>query len=201
MKNIKTDIAAPILITIAIGLSGCGGGSDTFDEEQTMLTPADDKTVDNQQAPSGPSQGDARNQLIGTWDWCDEALQITITFTEDRVAYDVVTYHNVDCTGTKIVYGFEAEDDIPVWSGSYEVTGTSTTDSGLIALNLDILWDTYYGNNWLLFPDSQIIEMHYDIVYTGVEGSLLFSSTFSPGAYGNARPVSLNLEHSYFLRD
>lgn len=166
MTNRIRKVSTPIaLCTSLLFIAACSSGSSdsnndpdvNLDDETDVQIPVDDADT-------------TATDIIGTWVVCNDVggLRSEYQFTAD-------TYTNR--VGSGSCAGFESADSVLENAGPYEITGTTTSDSGLEAYTMELTTETINGSPVF----ASLIETRYRLAYTGTADQLFFSNDTRDG--------------------
>ncbi len=164
LTRMRRVSASGALCTSLLLLAACSSGS----SDNTVVA---DNNLDDEtevQAPANNSDGTA-GDVVGTWVVCNDAggLRFEYIFSND-------TY--INRVGSGNCAGFDSDGPLEN-AGSYAITGTTTSDSGLEAYTMELTTETIEG-----FPVFQdLIEKRYRLAYTGTADQLVFSNDTRDG--------------------
>lgn len=176
-KKIRKISALGVLCTSLTLLAACSSGSDSNNDsgvspDNDAGTPA---VEGNAEAPE--------SALLGSWVLCNEVGGL-------RVEYEFTATMYSNSVGAGTCAGFASADQVSVNAGPYEITGTTTSDSGLTASTMELTTETIQGSPVF----ESLIETRFRLAFTGTPNELVFSSDTREG---EERSLTLDLSSPY----
>ena len=212
-NRLKLPVAMSVIV---LSIGACGSGSDTADSDiagdssavlnESVLNAGDQQSVFTTEIEPDVANPDSAIALDGTWDQCGGTLRNTYVFQGDTWALYTVIFEFDGCQGD--VVSVDLPTDEPLFSGTFNFAGETTTESGLIARNIDFLTTRAYNVAVTIvdqgeFASSTNLEtldiLSYDIVYNGTLGELIFGN--GSGNSPEQRPTSLTFELPFVRRE
>ena len=202
-----------LAIGVALSVSACGSGSDTTTPDATDFTdPAlsvrnEDTGEINQPLIATPDvepvdiNFNGASELSGTWVQCGGGIQNTYVFDGSNFEFNFALYEYDNCQGDVISSGPPPSQ--PLFSGTYVLSGITTTFSGLTAMNIDFTTTYWYSeidsvDNLLTLYEEDLVIISHDIVYAGTIDELVFGRGSS--AFPEQRPTALKFEAPFIRR-
>lgn len=175
--QIRKARALGVLFTSLTFLAACGSGSDS-NNDGGIASVSNEESLAPAINPTGPEA-----ELLGGWVVCNETGGLRFEYEFDATSYS-------NSVGAGSCAGFDSADQVLVNAGSYEITGTTLSDSGLTALTMELTTLTINGSPVF----ESLIETRFRLAYTGTQDQLVFSSdTFE----GQDRSLTLDLDLPY----
>lgn len=164
--NSKSIALSAFFISTALLASCSSGGSSSSEEDNDLNNDiADTEQPTTEQPPAENNTGGDSSDVIGLWTLCNDqgGLRSDFEFAES-------TYINRVGVGT--CNSFDSDDAVLENAGPYSIIGTTTSDSGLESLVMELTTETLNG-----FPVFEsLIESRRRLVFTGTDDELLFSN-------------------------
>lgn len=165
---------------------------DTVITNEATEDQADTKTAaqatkeKNQEAQTDHAQTKP-NELIGTWSYCDDGLLSRYRFNRNNFAYIRAAFPNSNCSGVPL------DGYSKIYSGSYLITGATTTAQGESVKKIDFIVSEYLGN-----PLGKESYEMYNIYLRGKQGLKFGDNTGSYDSFSiNTRPNRLLAKQIY----
>ncbi|MFK8082250.1 MAG: hypothetical protein AB8B97_18335 [Granulosicoccus sp.] len=190
LTQIRKATALGALLTSLTLLAACSSGSDNNSNDDTgtntgdNTTPVNDTTPDTDPLnPNNTSSVPGTEGVVGNWTACNDVggLRLEYTFTDTMYEYRF---------GVGTCAGFESAEDALESGGSYSITGTTMSDSGLTAFTMELTQETLEG--FPVFESAMITQ--YVLAYTGTPNELVFSGFTNEG---EDRSLTLNFDTPY----
>jgi len=179
VKFKTTSLKAVTFGAMVLVASACSSGGSS--------SPATTESGAGAGAGAGPNNSAA---LAGTWGICSSGFLLGYQFTADRWKEVKGIFSSPDCTGPYEpdtgLHEFEFE-------GTYEIVGTSTSESGLPVMLINMSSDKLEGV--ALLESARLTR--YNIVYTGTAGQLILGE-FTQNE--SARATELDFDAPYLRR-
>ena len=176
-KEIRKVTALGALCTSLTLLAACSSGSDDDDNVGTG-------TVNNPVGePANEGETALGSELISSWVACTDGPGVRVEFVFDGTNFS-------NGVGGGSCNGFTSADQVLTNAGPYEITGTTTTETGLTAFIMEMTTTTIAGS--MVF--DSLVETRTRLAYVSDSNELFFSSD---AFEGDELPTALNLNTPY----
>ena len=156
-----------------------GDSGDTSPADDSVIAPSNEGETETPMV----SESALGAELIDTWVLCSDGPGLRVEFEFDGANYS-------NSVGAGSCAGFESADQVLTNAGPYEITGTTTSETGLTVLTMDLTTMTINGD--AIF--ESLIETRSRLAFVSGSDELFFSND---SREGQEPPTALNLNSPY----